>query len=75
MTVNAPPRLDALTTEIARAQDAAKLKFLERAVERLTGELAEIFDGIARGEHVELAYPDGSIITITRARNRGGDAK
>ncbi|MES0071857.1 hypothetical protein [Mesorhizobium sp. M0058] len=68
--VSHPPRLSDLQASIARAQLDAKMTILEQMNERLTLQLQSIFDGIARGGQVELVYPDGEVVLITKARPR-----
>lgn len=66
-----PPRKSDVQLEIENAQLKAKMDVLERTTERVTSHLASIFDGIARGDQVELQYPDGQTVLITKARKRG----
>lgn len=68
--VTAPPRLSEMQLEVSRAQLAAKMEVLERVNERLTLHLQWIFDGIGRNEQVELVYPNGEVVLITKARKR-----
>ncbi|MDG4887616.1 MAG: hypothetical protein E5V67_22820 [Mesorhizobium sp.] len=68
--VTAPLRLSDLQASIARAQIEAKMDVLERTNERLTLHLQSIFDGIGRNEQVELIYPNGEVVLITKARKR-----
>lgn len=65
-----PPRLSDLQQQIAHAQTQAKMDLLERTNEKLTSHLLSIFDGIGRNEHVELIYPGGEVVLITKARPR-----
>ncbi|RVC47628.1 hypothetical protein EN781_00395 [Mesorhizobium sp. M4A.F.Ca.ET.090.04.2.1] len=69
--VTHPPRISDLQASIARAQTQAKMDVLERTNEVLTRQLAAIFDGIGRNEQVELIYPNGEVVLITKARKRG----
>lgn len=69
--VTHPPRFSDMQMEVARAQEQAKMDVLERTNERLALQLAAIFDGIGRNEQVELVYPNGEIVLITKARKRG----
>ncbi|BCH12009.1 hypothetical protein MesoLj131c_62670 [Mesorhizobium sp. 131-3-5] len=65
-----PPRLSDLQLQITQAQTQAKMDLLERTNERLTSHLQAIFDGIGRNEQVELVYPGGELVLITKARPR-----
>lgn len=65
-----PPRLSDLQLQIAHAQTQAKMDLLERTNEQLTRHLQAIFDGIGRNEQVELVYPNGELVLITKARKR-----
>jgi hypothetical protein len=65
-----PPRISDLQFRIAQAQTQAKMDLLERANETLTFQLQVIFDGIGRNEQVELVYPNGEVVLITKARKR-----
>jgi hypothetical protein len=69
--VHYPARISDIEFEIADAQRNAKVAILERAHNRLSLQLAAIFDGIGRNEQVELVYPNGEIVLITKARKRG----
>jgi hypothetical protein len=55
---------------IERAKMRAEMEHLQKRVERLSTDMAAIFDGIDRGEQVDLQYPSGEVVTITRARPR-----
>ncbi|RUV63678.1 hypothetical protein EOA64_08270 [Mesorhizobium sp. M1A.F.Ca.IN.022.02.1.1] len=68
-----PPRISDLQLRIAQAQTQAKMDLLERAKESLTSQLTTIFDGIGRNEQVELIYPNGEVVLITKARPRRGE--
>lgn len=68
--VSHPPRISDLQARIAQAQTQAKMDLLERANEILTLQLTAIFDGIGRNEQVELVYPNGELVLITKARPR-----
>ncbi|WP_027163409.1 hypothetical protein [Mesorhizobium sp. WSM1293] len=68
--VSHPPRISDLQLRIAQAQTQAKMDLLERANETLTNQLTTIFDGIGRNEQVELIYPSGEVVLITKARPR-----
>lgn len=69
--VSHPPRISDMQREIARAQEAAKMRVLEETNEDLRHQLAAIFDGIGRNEQVELVCPNGEVVLITKARKRG----
>lgn len=45
---------------------------LERLNKQLLDDIGAIYDGIRRGDQVELTYPDGEVILITKARPRTG---
>lgn len=47
-----------------------RIKILEQANAGLSSNLDAIFNRIARGDQVELHYPDGSVVLITKARKR-----
>ncbi|MDG4874131.1 hypothetical protein P9273_03340 [Mesorhizobium sp. WSM4935] len=68
--VSHPPRISDLQLRIAQAQTEAKMDLLERANVSLTSQLMTIFDGISRNEQVELIYPNGEVVLITKARKR-----
>jgi hypothetical protein len=70
-TVQHPSRISDVQYEIAEAQRNAKVEILERACNRALIQLQSIFDGIGRNEQVELVYPNGEIVLITKARKRG----
>jgi hypothetical protein len=69
--VSHPPRFSEMHDEVLIAQTQAKMDVLERINERLARQLAAIFDGIGRNEQVELVYPNGEVVLITKARKRG----
>ncbi|PWJ88433.1 hypothetical protein C8D77_111156 [Mesorhizobium loti] len=65
-----PQRVSDLQERIARAQVDAKMTVLEQMIDRMHCQLQSIFDGIGRNEQVELVYPDGEVVLITKARPR-----
>ncbi len=65
-----PPRASEIQMAVSQAQTQAKMELLEREYERLSMQLSSIFDGIGRNEQVELVYPDGEVVLITKARPR-----
>lgn len=66
-----PSRIHDLQLEIAEAQTRAKMEILEKEHIRLSMQMQSIFDGIGRNEQVELVYPNGEVVLITKARKRG----
>lgn len=50
----------------------ADLTLTNSMLMEVQGDLSSIFTRIQRGEQVELHYPDGTVIPITKARRRGG---
>lgn len=68
--VHYPARIGDVQSEIAEAQRNAKIEILERAHNKAILQLAAIFDGIGRNEQVELVYPNGEMVLITKARKR-----
>lgn len=71
MTIRHPGRMSDQVAAIEAATRRAEMDVLQTRLQEAIESLANIFDSIARGEKVDLTYPDGQIITITRARNRG----
>lgn len=76
VTVGHPGRYSDVDASMRAAQLKARNVVLEETVAKLIHDLAAIHDSIKRGEQVDLIYPDGEVITITRARKRtaGDDA-
>ncbi len=68
--ISHPQRASDVQERIARAQADAKMTVLEQMIERMHFQLQSIFDGIGRGDQVELVYPDGEVVLITKARPR-----
>lgn len=68
--VSHPERVSDLQERVAKAQVDAKMTVLEQMIDRMHSQLQSIFDGIARGGQVELVYPDGEVVLITKARPR-----
>lgn len=67
-----PPRdLFEMEDRMAKARLEAEMKVLQAAYEKVCADLDSIFTRIARGDQVELHYPDGQVVLITRARKRG----
>lgn len=62
-------RMD-LEERLQRERLEAELTVLREAYDDLRGDLDAIFTRIGRGDQVDLQFPDGEIVTITRARPR-----
>lgn len=71
VTIAHPGRTSSELERIERAKMRAEMEHLQARVERLSSDMAAIFDGIRNGDRVELTYEDGEVITITKARKRG----
>lgn len=71
INISAPRDRDALRDRIEKAQMKAELETLRIHYDSMVENLDSIFTRIARGEQVELHYPDRTVIPITRARKRG----
>lgn len=70
INISAPRRRHEMRDDIARAQMEAEMKLLKDGYDDMAGDLDAIFTRIARGEQVELHYPDGTVVPITKARPR-----
>lgn len=66
-----PGRTSDEIERIERAKMRAEMEHLQGRVERLSSDMAAIFDAIANGEQIDLQYPDGRVLTVTRAKKRG----
>lgn len=71
INIRPPVSLLDMQERIANAKVRAELETLQRHYNDMASNLESIFNRIARGEPVELHYPDGTVIPITRARRRG----
>lgn len=71
INIRLPCRRSELQESIASAQMKIEMELLRNAYDDMRGELESIFTRIARGEQVELHYPDGTVVPITKARRRG----
>lgn len=72
INISAPRRRHELQERITAQQMKAEMEILRNAYDDMASDLDSIFTRIARGEQVELHYPDGTIVPITKARRRGG---
>lgn len=70
-TIYHPGRASDLEERVNRAALQARLDVLTKAYEEARDGLAAIFDAISRGDQAELTFPDGRLIRITKAKNRG----
>ncbi len=71
ITVNHPGNYNDQAMILDRAKMKLELDHMRERNETLSHLIDQIFDGIARGEQVELVYKDGTTRTITRAKPRG----
>lgn len=71
INISAPRKRYEMQDEIARAHMEAEMKLLQARYDGMASDLDAIFTRIARGEQVELHYPDGTVVPITKARKRG----
>jgi len=71
INISAPRMRYELQDQLETAKMRAELDTLRMHYDSRANDLASIFNRIARGEQVELHYPDGTVIPITRARKRG----
>lgn len=72
------PRTRADLAEIIEARRLkVELEVLQCAYDTMADDMKAMFARIARGEQVELRYPDGTVVPVTRARRResGGDGQ
>lgn len=76
INIHAPQKRYDLQDELARAHMEAEMTVLRNRYDKMADDLDAIFTRIARGEQVELHYPDGTMVPITRARRRNaGEAE
>lgn len=69
--ISHPGRPSDQLAAIEHVKQRAEMEHLQCRVEQLSLDLAAIFDGIRDGGPVELTYPDGTVVPITKARRRG----
>lgn len=70
INIHMPRTRDVLQDAIGRAQLEAEMKVLRTNYDKMAGDLEAIFTRIGRGDQVELHFPDGNVVPITRARPR-----
>ena len=71
INIAAPKKRHELEDRLWRERMQTELKVLQEAYDKLASDMDSIFTRIGRGEQVELRYPDGQVIPITKARRRG----
>lgn len=70
INISAPRHRYEMQDAIARAHMEAEMKLLQMHHDKMADDLDSIFTRIARGEQVELHYPDGKVILVTKAKPR-----
>ncbi|RWB67598.1 hypothetical protein [Mesorhizobium sp.] len=71
INIHAPRDRYDLRAEIELAHMKAEMALLQQRYDKMESDLDSIFTRIARGDQVELHYPNGEIVLITKARKRG----
>jgi len=71
INIRAPRDLFEMEDRFQKARLEAEMKVLQTAYETVRADLDSIFTRIGRGEQVELHYPDGKVVLITKAKKRG----
>ena len=70
INISAPRSRSELQERIGAEQAKAEMTILRSAYDDMASNLDSIFTRIARGEQVELHYPDGKVILVTKAKPR-----
>jgi hypothetical protein len=70
INIHPPRRRDELEDRLKFERVQVELTVLREAYDELRGDMDSIFTRIGRREQVELHYPDGEIVLITRAKPR-----
>lgn len=70
INISWPRQLWEMEDRVAKAKLEAEMRVLQTAYEAMASNLDAIFTRIARGDQVELHYPDGKVILVTKAKPR-----